>query len=339
MYYVGLDVHARRSSLCILDNDGKRIKPAQVLGGWDRLLEEVGKLPRPMAVGYEASCGYGYLHERLSALAERVVVGHPGQMRLIFRSKKKHDRIDGEKIAKLLYLDAMPPVHVPAVEVREWRALINYRRRLVERRAGVKTQVRALLRENGLPAPKGLFTGKGLAWLLARELRPAAALRRDLMAEELAHLGGKIRRVEKELKKAADAHPGVALLMTIPGVGIRTAEAVVAWVDDVGRFARVRQVGSYFGLVPCQDASAERNRLGHITKDGPATVRKLLCEAAWQGVLRSPTIGRFFERVSGGEAGRRKIAAVATAHYLARVMAAMLRTGQAWRENERAGAA
>ena len=58
--------------------------------------------------------------------------------------------------------------------------------------------------------------------------------------------------------------------MTIPGVGVRTAEAFVAHVDDVTRFARTNRVGSYFGLVPCQDASADRNRLGHITKDGPA---------------------------------------------------------------------
>jgi transposase len=334
MYYVGLDVHARRSSLCILDGHGKTVKQMQVVGGWDKLLGEVAKLPKPMAIGYEASCGYGYLHGKLSKLAERVVVGHPGQMRLIFKSKKKHDRIDGQKIAKLLYLDAMPAVHVPDVDVRDWRALITYRRRLVERRAGVKTQVRALLRENGIVAAKGLFTRKGLAWLLVQEMPSATSLRREMMVDELNDLGVKITRVEQELAKIAAKHPGVALLMTIPGVGIRTAEAVVAWVDDVRRFARVRQVGSYFGLVPCQDASAETNRLGHITKDGPATVRKLLCEAAWQGSLRSPTIKRFFERISGGgEKDRRKIAVVATAHYLSRVMAAMLRSGEAWREN------
>jgi transposase len=336
MYYVGLDVHARRSSLCILDTHGKPVKQLQVIGGWDKLLDEVARLPRPMTIGYEASCGYGYLHGKLSKLAERVVVGHPGQLRLIFKSKKKHDRIDGARIAKLLYLDAMPAVHVPAVDVRDWRALITYRRRLVERRAAVKTRVRALLRENGIVSVKGLFSKKGLAWLSGLDVAPATSLRREMMVDELGELGElgvKITRVERALAKIAAKHPGVALLMTIPGVGIRTAEAVVAWVDDVRRFARVRQVGSYFGLVPCQDASAEKNRLGHITKDGPATVRKLLCEAAWQGVLRSPTIKRFFERIGGGKADRRKIAVVATAHYLSRVMAAMLRSGEAWRES------
>ena len=335
MYYVGLDVHAKRSSMCILDGHGKTIKQCEVRGNWNKLLEVVATLPqRPMTVGYEASCGYGYLHGRLSQLAQRVVVGHPGQMRLIFKSKRKHDRIDGQKIAKLLYLDAMPQVHVPDVNVREWRALINYRRKLVERRAAVKTQVRALLREHGITPAKGLFTKKGLAWLAAQAMpAPATALRREMMIDELAELGGKIARVERELAAIAAKHPGVALLRTIPGVGIRTAEAVVAWIDDVGRFARVRQVGSYLGLVPCQDSSGDVNRLGHITKDGPATVRKLLCEAAWQAVRRSPTIKKFFQRISGEAKDRRKIAIVATAHYLSRVMAAMLRSGETWRES------
>ena len=134
--------------------------------------------------------------------------------------------------------------------------------------------------------------------------------------------------MEKELAARADRHPGVRLLMTIPGVGIRTAEAFVAYVDDVRRFRRNGQVGSYPGLVPCQDASAGRERLGHITRDGPGTVRKLLCEAAWQGVRRNPTLRAYFERVSGGKPDRRKLALVATAHKLTRVMAAMLRSGR-----------
>jgi hypothetical protein len=106
-------------------------------------------------------------------------------------------------------------------------------------------------------------------------------------------------------------------------------------VDDVGRFGRVKQVGTYFGLVPCQDASADRNRLGHITKEGPAQARWLLAEAAWQGRRRSATIRGFFDRVMRNDPDRKKVALVATAHYLTRVMAAMLRSGEAWREDPR----
>ena len=126
------------------------------------------------------------------------------------------------------------------------------------------------------------------------------------------------------------------MLRTIPGVGARTAEAILAYVDDARRFARSSQAAAYFGLVPCQDASAGTNRLGHITKQGPATARKYLVQAAWQAVRRSATIGRRYERLVGGRPERRKIALVAVAQWLVRCMVSMLRSGEVWRESARA---
>jgi transposase len=113
---------------------------------------------------------------------------------------------------------------------------------------------------------------------------------------------------------------------------------VVAYIDDAGRFHRNHQIGSYFGLVPCEDTSVKR-RLGHITADGPATVRMLLTEAAWQAIRRSPRVRARFDRIQGGNKDRKKIAVVAIAHYLARVMQAMLRTGEVWRDEPEASAA
>lgn len=337
MHYVGVDVHQRRSSVCILNCDGKRVKEFSVKGNWADLLEQMQCLPRPFAVCYEASCGYGYLHEKFSALAQSVQVAHPGQLRLIYRSKKKHDRIDAKKLAQLLYMDMVPQVHVPSANVRAWRGLIVYRHRLMNRRVGVKNQLRSLLRGLGIAAPAGrrLWSGKGIKWLNEQTLGELAALQRDIAVDELQDLNRKIHRVEKELNKIADASPAVTLLKTIPGVGVRTAEAVAAYIDDVGRFSRNKKIGSYFGLVPCQDASADRNRLGHITRDGPPVVRKFLCEAAWRGIRISPTLRAYFERIMGDDPDRKKIALVASAHHLARIMGAMLRTGEIWRESVR----
>lgn len=333
MYYVGLDVHTSRSSLEILDNEGKRVKRLDVTGPWAELEKAVAQIPTPFSVCYEASCGYGHLHDRLAKSAARVVVAHPAHLRLIYRSKRKNDRADAAKLARLLYLDAVPAVHVPRPDVRAWRALIEFRQKLVARRTGVKNQLRALLRARAIKPAKNLWNKSGVAWLTELTgLDDLAALQRDLLVEELAELGAKVARVEEELAKVAARHPAVARLRTIPGVGPRTAEAVVAYVDDVARFARSNQLGVYFGLVPCQDASAEKNRLGHITCEGPATVRKLLCESAWQAVRHSPRVKAWFERITGGVPGRRKVAIVAVARKLSVVMGAMLRSGEAWRE-------
>jgi len=268
MYIVGLDVHAKRSSMCILDENGKLVKHLEVKGAWARMLQVVDEqVPRPFAVCFEASCGYGYLHDQLAKRAERVTVAHPGQLRLIFRSKKKNDRVDADKLAKLLLLKEVPAVHVPGMDVRAWRGLINYRRKLIGRRAAVKTQVRAFLRGLGIAVgvKGGLWTKKGVAWLteLALLTSPADAVRRDVMVDDLTALEEKVRRVERELNRIGRAHPGVTLLQTIPGVGPRTAEAFVAHVDDVRRFARVKQVGSYFGL------GALPGRVGGSQPPGP----------------------------------------------------------------------
>jgi len=334
MQYVGLDVHAKESTFCVLDENGKKLRSRRVQGHWDKVLLELAMVKRPFGVCFEATTGYGYLYERLSLIAKRVVVAHPGQLRLIFRSKRKNDRVDAEKLAKLLFLDEVPPVYVPSVEVRSWREMIRHRHALVQERTRAKNAARALLRSQAIVSPKGLWTKHGLTWLRAVALATECdEMRRDMLIERIVSLNGMLKRAEMLLGRIAGGHPGVALLMTIPGVGIRTAEAVMAHIDDPGRFSRNKAIGSYFGLAPCQDASAGRNHLGHITRQGPALVRRLLTEAAWQGIRRSQRIRAYFERMQHGDPERKKIAVTATAHYLARVMHSMLRTGEVWRSS------
>ena len=338
MRYVGLDVHQRRSSICILDDCGKIVKQELIKGPWPDVIGRLRAIEEPFSVGYEASCGYGHLHDRIASLprATHIAVAHPAQLRLIFRSKKKHDRVDAQKLAKLLYLGEVPQVHVPGVDVRSWRKLIEYRQKLLARRSAVKNQIRALLRGCGIVAPARLWTRKSLAWLQtpgALELPAGEKLALEMGIEELSDFAARIKRVEDELGKIAQNHPGVQLLMTIPGVGIRTAEAFVAYVDDIRRFARIRRVGAYFGLVPCCDSSAGKDRFGHITREGPSTVRKMLCEASWMAVRYNPAVRAFYQRVMHNDPDRRKIAIVAVAHHLCRVMAAMLRSGEVWRRS------
>ena len=107
MHYVGLDIHARESSLEILNDRGQTVKRQTIRGNWDDLAAEVAKLPRPLSICYEASCGYGTLHEKLSPLAKRLLVAHPGQLRLIWKSKRKNNKFDASKLAKLLCLKCL----------------------------------------------------------------------------------------------------------------------------------------------------------------------------------------------------------------------------------------
>ena len=85
MYYVGLDIHTTRISICVLDEAGQLVRRCQVRGIAE-MLGLLQGLPDRFEVCYEASCGYGHYHDTLSPIAARVTVAHPGQLRLIFRS-------------------------------------------------------------------------------------------------------------------------------------------------------------------------------------------------------------------------------------------------------------
>ena len=335
MLTIGIDAHHRLYAMCILDEAGAVVKEHTIRGGPAEVAAWLGALGKPMRVCYEASLGYGLLHDRLLAVGARVKVAHPARLRAIWQSKRKSDRIDARALATILHLDRVPEVHVPSLDVRQWRGLIEHRTRLVDKRTRAKNSLRAIFREHGVVAPGGsaLWSRKGLTWAAAAELpSPLARLRRDQLLDEIARLTQWIKGAEAELAPLAEGHPGVQLLMTIPGVGPRTAEAVVAYVDDASRFGSTRRVGSYFGLVPSLDESAGTKRYGHITRQGPGTVRRLLVEAAWRARRLSPTVRAFFDRVRDGKKDRTAKAVVATGHYLVRVMVAMLKSGQPWRE-------
>ena len=168
MLYVGLDVHSRQSSLCILNSAGGVVNQVQLKGSRALVVDRLRQLDQPFSVCYEASCGYGQLYEALRPLAHHVAVAHPGKLRLIYGSKRKNDRVDAQKLAKLLLLDMVPPVHVPSIDVRGWRSLIILRQRVMSRVVRAKNQIRAVLRENDIAGAKWL-------WFRATRVAPIAA--------------------------------------------------------------------------------------------------------------------------------------------------------------------
>ena len=272
MLYVGLDVHVKHITICVLNKNGKLLQRCQ-LPCLDDVIKFLMNLRGRCEVCFEASTGYGIYFEALSKIASRVAVAHPGLLKLIFRSKQKNDRADAEKLAKLLFLDEVPTVHVPTADVRAWRELITFRGKLIQKRTRAKNGIRSLLRSVGCRVPKefGLWTIRGMEWLKQKDLKqPMQNLKRDMLVEEIETLTRQTRLVETELARYSKENIAVQQLQSIPGIGLRTAEAFVAFVDDPHRFANSKKVGAYFGLIPIQDQSGSTNRLGHITREGCA---------------------------------------------------------------------
>ena len=253
--------------------------------------------------------------------------------------KRKTDRLDALKLAQLSAMDQLPQVHLPQRKVRQWRSLIHYRQRLVTRRTAVKNRIRSILEGEGIPTPCGAkcWTPAGIAALRSKacpweETTAENLWRGELWAEldQFERLTVALKRVEQRLERLAASDARVKQLRTIPGVGPRLAEAMVALVDDPHRFANGKQVASYLGLVPRQYQSGQMNRQGRISGQGDRRVRALLIEVAWIGQRYNPWMRETFQRVCGGRRTRRKIAVVAVARRLAIRCWAMLRDRAEW---------
>jgi transposase len=261
-------------------------------------------------------------------LAAEVQVANPSRIPWLFRDGRKNDRLDARKLATLLSLDQVTTVHLPRAEVSVWRSMINHRRTLVGRRTQVKNQIRSVLRATMTACPfRSCWSARGRRWLgTLIQTDERNGLLCSLRAE-LDFLDGQCRTLEGDLDQIAARQPAVALLRSIPGVGPRTAEAIVAHAGDVRRFGDRRQFASYFGMTPTQDASGKIDRHGHISKRGPSVVRWVLIQAAHQAIRHSPVVRGWYGRVQWARKDRTKKAVVATGRKLLTVMFAMLRDG------------
>jgi transposase len=230
---------------------------------------------------------------------------------------------------------------MPSPQQRQRRRLIHYRRALVERRTAIKNQIRSIYSQQGLSLPM-----RGKAWTkagikqIAEDARPIEScaiddLWRGRLHVELAlleALSKQIDQVDKKLDALGAEDERTKLLQTVPGVGPRLAETVVAHLDDPHRFKTAGQVASYAGLVPKQMDSGTVKRSGRITRRGPTLLRSMLVEVAWMVYMRNPWAKSFVERISRGIKSRRKIAIVALARKLLVTLWAMLRDGTSWRD-------
>jgi len=295
---------------------------------------------KPARVVIEVCNIAGWVCDLLRELGVQVQVANTSDDAWRWRKvKKKNDRADALKTAQLSAVNQLREVHIPNLEVRQWRALIAFRQQLVRRRGKVKNHIRDLLVSEGQLLPRGAkcWTQLGLAHLagLAQdcaELGRHELWRGQLQIElrQLQALQREIEQVEEKLEVLAKAEPRVALLRTIPGVGPRLSEAIVALLDRPERFRKAREVSAYVGMVPKELDSGETRRRGRITKHGSRLVRSLLVEVAWAGLRYNAWVRETFRRISGGKKSRKKIAIVAVGRQLLVRCWAMLRDGTRW---------
>jgi transposase len=278
----------------------------------------------------EATASYEWLVRLLEPLAQRVVLAHPGKLRIIAESTRKSDKIDARLLAEFLALDMVPLAYRPTPRQREHRVLVRQRCYLQRRISGLRTKIRRIL-SNYNADRRDLFTEEGLQYLAKVKLSAADRFTVEQLLAEFEFQQVQFKAISVRLKEFAVQAPAAEaearqLLRSIPGVGPVTTEVVLSELADAGRFRSAKCATAYAGLVPGQRESAGKRKDLHIERNGSALLRWTLVEAAWQLVRRTGRWRTTFERLSA-RIGRKK-SIVAIARRLLGVMMALLKSAQ-----------
>ena len=329
MEYGAIDLHAKESQIRIVTSDGAVVYERRIATTRERLTDVFGARAR-MRILLESGTGSEWVAQHLETLGHEVVVADPNYTPMYGqRSRRiKTDRRDVSALAEANRLTVFRPSHRTSASQRDVRRRLRVREQLVHVRRQAINLLRAQLRAEGVR----VATGRAETFATRFTRSAVSAATRDAMApllDLLAAVAPLIAAAEQWTQRAAQADSVTRRLMTAPGVGPVIALAYQSTVDDVGRFATPGAVTAYLGLVPREDSSGERQRKGAITKAGPSRMRVLLIQGAWH-LWRSPAGSatlHAWARALGDRRGRR-IAVVALARRLARILWAMWRDGR-----------
>jgi transposase len=328
--HIGIDLHKRESQICWVDAATGEVRQQRIQTRRDRFEAVLGH-QAPGQVLIEAGTESEWVAQVVEGLGHRVWVVDPSYAPMYPRrrgGRHKNDPRDAAALAEASLRGTYRPVHRVSRGRRVVRQALTVREALVRTRTRLIATIRAAVRAEGLRVASGQ-TESFVARL------QVVALPADL-AETLAPLVAVLGDVETALT-AADAQVAAHVaqdadmqrLQTAPRIGPVTSAAFVATLDTPTRFAHAGQVASYLGLAPRDDSSGDRRRAGHISKAGPSRLRWLLVQAGWGILCGAETEGWALHTWAVAVAARRgkRIAAVALARRLARILYAMWRDG------------
>jgi transposase len=317
MIIIGADYHPAFQQIAFVDSETGELNELR-LGHREeaeKFYHELAAKGMKVRVGMEAS-GHARWFERLLAeLQFELWMGDAAEVRSKRVRKQKTDRQDAQLLLRLLLEDRFPRIWVPSGENRDLRQLLWHRHRMVQTRTRLMNQLQAVALNEGLRRKKGLWREAGRKQLEGFRLAPWASRRRRDLLELLDRLNPTIAELSAAIEQEAEKCPAAQRLRTHPGVGSLTALAFVLIVGEAERFQCGKQIASYLGVVPSEESSGDRRRLGHITKQGNSLLRFLLVEAAQVTVRSDPEWRSKFFHLAMRRG--RKIAKVAMARRLA----------------------
>ena len=331
---IGLDTAKSVFQLHGVDADGeivvrRQLKRLQVLPFFAKL--------QPCLIGIEACSASHHWSRQLTELGHTVRLIPPRYVKPYVKSQK-NDATDAEAICEAV---TRPNMRFAATKSREQQAMLMLHRTrhlLLRQRTATTNAIRAHLTEFGIVAGVGRNGVEALLKIIADESDDRIP---DLARECLIALGKQLAMIKSQVRildaKIMAAHRSSELsrrLEAIPGVGPRVATALVASVADPNAFRSGRQMAAWIGLVPKQNSSGGRDRLGGVTKAGDRYLRSMVMVGALSVIKRVKQLGYTHRPWLAELMARRpvKVAAIALANKIIRMVWAMMVRGEKYRE-------
>jgi transposase len=330
MRIIGLDIH-RAFAEAVAWQEGKLKRIGRIDMRRDQLTAFAASLLSTDVVVVEATGNAAAVAAVIGPHVKRVVIANPMQVRVIAHAKIKTDTIDAGVLAQLYASGFLPEVWIADEATQALRRQVTRRNQVVRQRSRLKNIIQSILHAHLIPAcpAADLCGSKGRAWL-SEQILPddeRSAIERHL--REFDRLADDLRVIERDLARSALADESVARLMTIPGIDMVVALALVAAIGDVQRFEASQKLVSYLGLNPSvRQSGPGPAHHGRITKQGRGHARGMLVEAAWAAARAPGPLRAFFLRVSSRRG--QHVAAVATARKLAVLIWHLLHKGESY---------
>jgi transposase len=282
-FYCGVDLHARTMHVCVVDDEGQTREHVNLPCDGGRFLKLIEPYREQVVVSCECMFSWYWLADLCRKERISFVLGHALYMKAIHGGKTKSDKIDSQKIARLLKGGNLPQAYVYPHEMRATRDLLRRRMKLVRLRALATARVRNTFTQYNLPAPAAKLSRASNREGLAEQFSDESV--QKAVGSDLAlagHLDEQLRGIELYLVQHAkiDDPQSFARLQTVPGIGQILALVILYEVHDIRRFGSVQQFVSYCRLVKCQHESAGKKASGKGNKIGNAHLKWAFSEVA-----------------------------------------------------------
>jgi transposase len=261
---------------------------------------------------YETGFSGFVLHRVLCEVGIKNRVVNAGDVETSSR-KDKTDKRDSQKLAEQLMGNRLKAIAVPTEEQELRRQLTRVREQLMRKRTSTKNQIRMRFHYFGLLAHN---EKREMSFSLVREVlekvdSPALVTSIEVLVATWEGLDEQLKRVTTELNNQAKSDEFEAIYRKLPGIGALSSRVLSNELGDLRRFPNMKALYRYTGLTPSEHSSAEKRRLGHISREGNSRLRHVLVEAAWNALSKDKGLKQYFDKLAARAGKKRAIVAVA----------------------------